>query len=69
MLGYWEYKLDRGPGMKGAGALVEVTEVGENGTGGLREGQYGPGVRGAGWALVGIGEVEENGVRGLREGQ
>ena len=33
--------------MRGAGALVGVSEVGENGARGLREGQYGPSVRGA----------------------
>ena len=44
-----------GSGMKGAGALVGVNEVGENGARGLREGQYEPGVRGTG-ALVGMSE-------------
>ena len=51
--------------MKGAGALVGVSEVGENGARGLK---YGPGGRGTG-ALVGIREVGENGARGLREEQ
>ena len=40
----------------------------KNGARGLREGQYEPGVRGAG-ALVGISEVGENGAKGLGEGQ
>ena len=57
-----------GSGMKGAGALVGVNEVGENGARGLRGGQYEPGVRGTG-ALVGMSEVGENGASGLREGQ
>ena len=63
--------LERERGIKGAGALVGVSEVGENGARRLlklREASYEPSVRGAG-ALVGVSEVGENGARGLREGQ
>ena len=54
-----------GSGMKGAGALVGVNEVGENGARGLREGQYEPGVRGTG-ALVGMNKVGEKWGKGVK---